>query len=95
MSNIRNAKRKIGKILEIPREITSNIPKITIVSFDQLMIENYRGIIEYEEYLIKISTEIGLVIIEGEKLNLNQINENDILVSGDISKIYLEKTEED
>lgn len=95
MSNIRSAKRKIGKILEIPREITSNIPKITIVSFDQLMIENYKGIIEYEEYLIKISTEIGLVIIEGEELSLNQINENDILVSGDISKIYLEKTEEE
>ena len=95
MRNIRSAKRKIGKILEIPREITSNIPKITIVSFDQLMIENYKGIIEYEEYLIKISTEIGLVIIEGEELSLNQINENDILVSGDISKIYLEKTEED
>lgn len=95
MRNIRNAKRKIGKILEIPREITANIPKITIVSFDQLMIENYKGIIEYEEYLIKISTEIGLVIIEGDQMNLNQINENDILVSGDISKIYLEKTEED
>ena len=95
MRNIRSAKRKIGKILEIPREITSNIPKITIVSFEQLMIENYKGIIEYEEYLIKISTEIGLVIIEGEELSLNQINENDILVSGDISKIYLERTEED
>ncbi len=82
-------------MLELPREVTTNIPKITIIGFDQLMIENYKGVIEYEEYLIKISTSIGIVIIEGTKMNLNQINENDVLISGDITKIYLENTEED
>ena len=82
-------------MLELPREVTSNIPKITIVGFDQLMIENYKGVIEYEEYLIKISTSIGIVIIEGIQMSLNQINENDVLINGDISKIYLENTEEE
>lgn len=82
-------------MLELPREVTSNIPKITIVGFDQLMIENYKGVIEYEEYLIKISTSIGIVIIEGMQMSLNQINENDVLINGDISKIYLENTEEE
>ena len=71
------------------------IPKITIIGFDQLMIENYKGVIEYEEYLIKISTSIGIVIIEGIQMSLNQINENDVLINGDISKIYLENTEEE
>ncbi len=83
------------RILELPREVTTNIPKITIIGFDQLMIENYKGVIEYEEYLIKINTSIGIVIIEGTKMSLNQINENDVLISGDISKIYLENTEEE
>ena len=83
------------RILELPREVTTNIPKITIIGFDQLMIENYKGVIEYEEYLIKISTSIGIVIIEGIQMSLNQINENDVLISGDISKIYLENTEEE
>ena len=82
-------------MLELPREVTSNIPKITIIGFDQLMIENYKGVIEYEEYLIKISTSIGIVIIEGIQMSLNQINENDVLINGDISKIYLENTEEE
>ena len=82
-------------MLELPREVTSNIPKITIIGFDQLMIENYKGVIEYEEYLIKISTSIGIVIIEGMQMSLNQINENDVLINGDISKIYLENTEEE
>ena len=51
--------------------------------------------IEYEEYLVKINSSIGIIIIEGNKMNLNQINENDVLISGAISKIYLESTEEE
>ena len=82
-------------MLELPREVTSNIPKITIVGFDQLMIENYKGVIEYEEYLIKISTSIGIVIIEGMQMSLNKKKKNDVLINGDISKIYLENTEEE
>jgi sporulation protein YqfC len=91
---IKNTRNKIERMLELPIEVTTNIPKITITGFDQIMIENYMGIIEYEEYLVKINTSIG-IIMEGNKMNLNQINENDILISGEISKLYLESTEEE
>ena len=56
-------------MLELPIEVTTNIPKITITGFDQIMIENYMGIIEYEEYLVKINTSIGIIIMEGNKMN--------------------------
>lgn len=92
---IKNTRNKIERMLELPIEVTTNIPKITITGFDQIMIENYMGIIEYEEYLVKINTSIGIIIMEGNKMNLNHINENDILISGEISKLYLESTEEE
>ncbi len=92
---IKNTRNKIERMLELPIEVTTNIPKITITGFNQIMIENYTGIIEYEEYLVKINTSIGIIIMEGNKMNLNQINENDILISGEISKLYLESTEEE
>ena len=41
-------KGKIGKILEMPEEVCSNIPKITITGFNELILENYKGILEYE-----------------------------------------------
>jgi sporulation protein YqfC len=92
---IKNTRNKIEKLLEIPVEVTTNIPKITLIGFNQLMIENYTGVIEYEEHLVKINSSIGIIIIEGNKMNLNQINENDVLISGVLSKIYLESTEEE
>ncbi len=79
----------------MPIEVTTSNPKITILGFSELLIENFKGIIEYEDYLIKINTFIGIVIIEGDKLNLNQITENDVSVNGEIEKIYFEPAEED
>ena len=81
---------KIGEILEFPREITSDIPKITITGFDEIMIENFKSILEYENYYIRIKTKIGNIIINGFDLNLNQINKEDICISGKIDNIDFE-----
>ncbi len=81
---------RVSKFLEIPREVISNIPKITITGFNEIMIENFKGIIEYEDYLARISTEIGNININGFNLKLNQMTDDDILVSGKIENIDFE-----
>ena len=81
---------KIVNILDIPREVSTNIPKITITGFDEILIENYKGILEYEDFFARISTKIGIVNINGFNLKLNQINDDDILISGKIEKLDLE-----
>ena len=95
MVKIKKRRNKLERILEMPIEVTTSNPKITILGFSELLIENFKGIIEYEDYLIKINTFIGIVIIQGDKLNLNQITENDVSVNGEIEKIYFEPAEED
>lgn len=84
-------KSKINQILEMPREIDSKEPKITIISFDEILIENYKGILEYEEFFIKVDTEIGIININGYKLILEQITDEDIGIKGTIKSIELEK----
>ena len=72
---------RISKFLEIPREVISNIPKITITGFDEILIENFKGILEYEDFFVRISTEIGIININGFNLKLNQMTDNDIEVA--------------
>ena len=84
-------KRKLMQILDMPREIDKGNSKITILSFDEILIENYKGILEYEEIFVKIQTEIGSVNINGFSLNLEQITEDDILITGKINSIDLER----
>ena len=85
---------RIRKLLEMPRELTTNDPKITIVSFNEMLIENYKGVLEYEEYLVRVNTYMGVVNINGFNLNLNQISSEDIMITGKISSIEIEEQEE-
>ena len=60
---MRRKARKIDEILEIPIELSTNNPKITITGFERLLIENYKGILEYQEYFVRISKYIGIINI--------------------------------
>lgn len=82
---------KIDEILEVPREISSVNPKVTIIGFDEMLIENYKGILEYEEFYIKINTAIGNINVNGFNLNLEQVTEDDIAVKGKIESIDIER----
>ena len=87
-------KGKISKMLEIPEEVCSNIPKITITGFNELILENYKGILESEEFFASISTYIGIVNINGFNLNLEKMTNDDIKITGKIENIEIERTEE-
>lgn len=83
---------RIDKLLELPQEVCSNIPKISIIGFDEIIIENFKGILEYEEFFIKINTHIGIININGFHLNLENMTNDDIKVTGQIESIDMEKT---
>ena len=82
---------KIDKILELPKEVYSNEPKIIITGFDEMIIENFKGILEYEEFFVRINTHIGIISINGFNLNLETMTNDDIKVTGQIESIDLEK----
>lgn len=89
MPRNRQIKSRIESFLELPQEIISEVPKITLIGFNQILIENYKGIIEYDENYIRLSTAIGNIIIQGMDLNLNQITTDDIEVKGKIVSLEL------
>ena len=81
---------RVSKFLEIPREVISDVPKITITAFDEVLIENFKGILEYEDFFARISTSLGNININGFNLKLNQMTDNDILVTGKIENLDFE-----
>ena len=83
---------KIDKMLELPQEVYSNVPKIIITGFNEMIIENYKGILEYEEFFIRINTHIGLININGYGLSLENMTDDDIKVKGKIESLDIERT---
>ena len=84
--------KKIDKILELPEEVYLDIPRITITGFDEIIIENFKGILEYEKFFVRIRSSIGLINISGYNLNLENMTNDDIKVKGKIESIELERT---
>lgn len=87
-----NTYHKLDKILELPQEVCSDVPKIIIIGFDEMIIENFKGILEYEEFFVRINTHIGIVNINGFNLNLENMTNDDIKVTGKIESIDIERT---
>ena len=86
----KNRINRINEILEIPKEISSNEPKLTIIGFNELLIENYKNILEYEEFFVRINTYKGVISINGFNLKLEQMTEDDIVVTGKIDSLDFE-----
>ena len=59
----------------------------------KLLLKILHGILEYEEFFVRVKTYIGNVIINGFNMKLNQLNSEDIMVKGIISNISFEKGE--
>ena len=83
--------KRINRMLELPRETYTNEPKLVITGFNEMVIENYKGILEYEDYYIKLNTFIGSININGFNLKLEQITEDNIRITGKIESIDIER----
>ncbi len=86
---------RLERILEMPQEVYSNVPKMIITGFEEMIIENFKGILEYEDIFIRINTYIGVVNINGYGLRLENMTDDDIKVKGKIESLEIERTIDD
>lgn len=82
---------KLDNLLELPREVASSDIKLTLNGFDEILIENYKNILEYQDILIKVNTFEGAITIYGFNLKLEQMTDEDIKVIGKIDSIEFER----
>lgn len=96
-SNKKNKKfsSRINNLLEIPQEVSTSLPKITVVGFRQMLVENYKTILEYQDFYIRLSTEIGILNINGFELNLKEMTTDDLLITGKIDSVDFETITDD
>lgn len=82
--------RKLSFVLELPKEIVLDLPKITLLGNEELLIENHKGIMQYSMEFMRVSTKCGMLIIEGQSLILKIITADNIHINGKIYKIWYE-----
>lgn len=82
-------KSKISDILEFPADLLSSLPRITLLGTDTLVIENHKGVIEYNDSKVRLNTGCGVVSVSGIEMELNHLSSDDILIKGRIINIEM------
>jgi sporulation protein YqfC len=80
-------KEKVAEVFELPKEIVLDVPKLTMVGNGGLIIENYKGVIQYDDNKVRINTGVGVIKISGESLEIKEITSENIMIDGVITII--------
>ncbi len=83
-------REKIADAMELPKEIALSMPRISLLAGKEATVENYKGVIELGRETIRLYTSAGIVTLCGEEMDVTEITDEDITISGIIRKIELE-----
>ena len=70
-----------------PKDVVLGVPILTLTGHYEVNIENYRGILEYTEQLIRINVRSGQIRITGKSLEINYYTTTDMKITGKVEKI--------
>lgn len=80
-------KETLSNALELPKDIILDVAKVTLIGKNNLTIENHKGILEYNEDQIRVNTGSGILTVNGSKLNIKSILQEEITITGEITSI--------
>ena len=80
-------RKNVTEALELPKEIMLNQPLISLVGREEVTIENYRGILEYGDEMVRIGTAAGILRLTGKGLCLKQLSAECMVVTGMVEKV--------
>jgi sporulation protein YqfC len=84
----KNYLEDLSEHLHLPADILAGAPIITATGRNEINIENYKGIIEFDGSVLKVQTKLCKICIEGKKLNILYFTEDEMRVTGYIQAIY-------
>lgn len=80
-------KEKAAKMSGVPKDVAMGLPILTITGAEELCVENYRGMTEYTDQLIRLQSRCGQIRITGKKLEVTYYTNDEMKIQGHIRTI--------
>ena len=78
---------RMADAANLQKDVVLGVPILTLTGHYEVNIENYRGILEYTEQLIRINVRSGQIRITGKSLEINYYTTTDMKITGKVEKI--------
>jgi sporulation protein YqfC len=92
-SKLTRTRETIAEKLDLPRDVVLNVPKITVTGNNEIVVENHKGVILFEEKEVKINTNVGLITIYGSGFEILFMGGSTLTVSGKFKSVVYEGNE--
>ena len=80
-------KKNIVSALNLPQDVALGSSLITITGKNEIFIENYKGILDYDSNYIKLNTKKGVIELLGRNLFIKYLTNEEMKITGKISEI--------
>ena len=86
-----NLKRNIldhaADTFDLPGEVLSDLPRLTVTGGRRVMVENHKGLMDYASEQIVVAGGKVTIKIIGSDLELRAMNADALLISGDVFNV--------
>lgn len=83
-------REKMINSLELPKDLFLGAAILTVTGNREVLIANYKGILEYEDSFIRVQTKTCRIIISGAHLAIDYYTNEEMKITGFISEIQYE-----
>jgi sporulation protein YqfC len=80
-------KKMAAEMLDVPKDSILDLPRITLIGGLQVYVENYRGVLEFRDDLLRLQLTQGELQVYGKELMLKTIYPTEVMIEGSISGI--------
>ncbi len=76
--------------LELPKDLMLGAAIVTVTGRQEVLIANYKGILEYEDSFIRIQTKNCRIVISGSHLAIEYYTNEEMKITGFIDRVQYE-----
>ena len=82
---------RLSRAADLQDEPIPGRPLIEILDHHRVLIEHHRGVNEYGQTLIRVKVKFGSVCVCGSDLELARMSKDQLIISGNIESIHLNR----
>jgi len=84
----------LASLLDLPPDLVSDLPRLTLIGQVQLTVENHAGIRFFSSEVVGIRTATGVVRVRGEDLRICSLQRQEVRVTGTVHAVDFLGSEE-
>jgi sporulation protein YqfC len=76
-----------SKVIDLPPDVTLDLPRLTWIGNRKLFIENHRGLVDFSSEHLKLAIHNGWLELQGSDLMIRTISAEEISIEGLINEL--------